>query len=1370
MSTVVANGDAGDISPSPSRRLFPKTLRSSKVPPSAKSSSSRAPSVNEDASSGSPSVFRSSTDSVAGKPTSRSTENIPSNPPSESKGLKSLLAKAKVKRRKKQAGPDEDDEPATDEVPRGRSVGDRAGPNQGAKTTSRSLSRGSRGTRKSEASRITYGSSEDSLVSAPPMISHPSHAGYLTHSSPLIQKASSQNPSSADVPVEGPGRTNSLPTQELAAASAENIPTPAQRNKHAATLQTPPSTVRLDSTASAPTLTPSSSDRKPSVAVPSAASLKGLFGKKADDASSGGKGETLRTRRTSKVSDSGSPSPQPKPIQTNVTVRPTTPSNGPTTPLTTVTPPTPTGHAPTSGLPAADGSTVSNPNIVVSASGQMISHRRARSNSSGNAPSKLSTAISAPLTPTIEEVKSAGTTPGSSDRPVSQSGFFSTVFSAAQSAATTLGNTITNNPLATSARDRNSTSSNEKDPADHEVAETVTSAFGAADLAHAPPVVAEAKEAQRPLAIDTLGSGELNFGHLGISTEASPLGPSPTMATPPAAPPSTSVESFPTSSNRTDVERSNMMSQKDNGSIHTVGSGGYPADETTKVTTPSGRPVPMANPSIRASSSTVSKSLAEEPISAISSRATYEPSINGDRTPPTTRDWDRESGFRRSGSVRSRTDLSMRRQRGGSGATGTTIAAAIGSSHAALAAPAAAPANGSVPRLTGFAVASKKRNRDFHHTFRSVPEDDYLIEDYSAALQKDILLHGRFYVSEGHLCFNSNIFGYVTTLIISFDEVVSIEKKNTAMFIPNGLIIQTLHAKNVFASFTSRDSTYDLLIGIWKISHPNLRSSLNGVELDEAGGGDKTVKQDGADSEEESEEEYGEDEEVYDEDEEEEGGFGSFTEAGEGSVAGSEMAESAVKPVPRKASSGPNGPNGTTAATAGAGEAKGTATDAGSGALGQDFPGPATHGPTECGDQDSHYDKIIKDEVVAAPLGKVYSLIFGPGSGAFMSRWLSEDQKVTELQFEDDKRGISDEKKSRSYSYIKPLSGSIGPKQTKCMITESIDAFDLDRAVSVTVTTLTPDVPSGNAFSTKTKYCLMWAEGNATRLLMNCTIEWTAKSWLKGPIEKGANDGQEKYANDIMAAIRATISSKARGVATSAPGKGGKMRRRKKSSSEATAESTGRARGGENVKGPISISKKEGWGLFEPIRGPVEPIVDILKPMITSNVVIGFLVLLLLTNYLRSSPAPPSALPHASSPHSSGLRTPERLAAYEEIWRHEESELWEWLDERIAMAGAESSAPATAHSVLDKLKLSRLTGRGKAEPRGKKLDMKDYADKLGIESKMSKRQIDEAIRVTQERLDALREVVEKGKVKAGAGAGAGAGAEAEAEAKGKGSA
>ena len=115
-----------------------------------------------------------------------------------------------------------------------------------------------------------------------------------------------------------------------------------------------------------------------------------------------------------------------------------------------------------------------------------------------------------------------------------------------------------------------------------------------------------------------------------------------------------------------------------------------------------------------------------------------------------------------------------------------------------------------------------------------------------------------------------------------------------------------------------------------------------------------------------------------------------------------------------------------------------------------------------------------------------------------MAKWLLDEIKVTDLTMEDDKKGLSEETRTRNYSYIKPLNSSIGPKSTKCVVTETLDSFDLEKAVSVTQSTQTPDVPSGNLFATKTHFCLMWAPGNATRLVINFTIEWTGKSWLKG--------------------------------------------------------------------------------------------------------------------------------------------------------------------------------------------------------------------------------------------------------------------------------
>jgi len=543
---------------------------------------------------------------------------------------------------------------------------------------------------------------------------------------------------------------------------------------------------------------------------------------------------------------------------------------------------------------------------------------------------------------------------------------------------------------------------------------------------------------EKELAVKTLGMGDLSLSHLGISENSSGT-------------------NTPTATKFNEDSRGRSETTNDTSAMRAS----TPANGT--------KPESMQTPE------------AEDVRSVARPQSFYEPSM-GEQTPPNGSLFEGKagSGIHRSGSIRSA--MGSRRKRGSSAATGmsngTTIGAMISAAHSSVAHPSAG-----TPKITGFAVASKKRNRDYHQLFRSVPDDDYLIEDYSCALQKEILAHGRLYVSEGHLCFSSNIFGWVTTLVMSFDEIVSIEKRSTALLFKNGLEISTLHSKNIFASFTSRDSTYDLIVGIWRIGHPNLTTSLNGVRIDDAGAGDKTEKDDGnvaAHSESESESES-DDGDIYDED-----GDDAMSYEQPGSIAGSEIAE---KVVSRKPS--------TAVVTNGAGVEKKEVTPS---VPGGDFPGPTTHGPTECLDGSTHYAKVIADDVIQAPLGKVFSLMFGPASTVWMTNWLTVEQKCLELTMldENSKKPLGLDNKVRTYSYIKPLNGAIGPKQTKCLCTETLDSLDLEKAVSVSISTQTPDVPSGNVFSTKTKYCLTWAEGNATRIQMNCAVEWTGKSWLKG--------------------------------------------------------------------------------------------------------------------------------------------------------------------------------------------------------------------------------------------------------------------------------
>ncbi|RKF83946.1 putative gram domain-containing protein [Golovinomyces cichoracearum] len=603
------------------------------------------------------------------------------------------------------------------------------------------------------------------------------------------------------------------------------------------------------------------------------------------------------------------------------------------------------------------------------------------------------------------------------------------------------------------------------------------------------------------------------------------------------------------------------------------------------------------------------------------------------------------------------------------------------------------------PKITGFAVASKKRNKDFHQLFRSVPEDDYLIEDYSCALQREILAHGRLYVSEGHLCFSSNIFGWVTTLVMSFDEIVSVEKRSTALVFKNGLMITTLHAKNVFASFTSRDSTYDLIVGIWKLGHPYLRNSLNGVHINHTGC-EKIEKDDGYNnqsSQSDSDPDLDEEEEndLYEDDDEDEYEKSSnnigFTNAEE-CFTGSEFSQK----IPSK-----RGSNAIALNSASLEKCK--EDDGSSIPAAPDFPGPLLHPPTESSDPDSHYSKIIIDELIPAPLGKVWSLIFGAGSQSWLYNFLTVDQKCFDYSLEESaKKPLGLDNKVRNYTYIKPLNGPIGPKQTKCICIETLEFLDFEKYIVVSVSTQTPDVPSGNVFCIKTRYCLSWGPNNGTRLQMSYVIEWTGRSWLKGPIEKGAADGQIQYARDIVGALKSSLSVN-RG-STSTPIKGKKGRRKDKE-----GKSFGRTANGA-LK---SKSNFNDWGILKSSFSFLEPLIDILRPLFSGNILYGILVGFLIASCFRFGLIGNRGSQSDLSCH----RSPETIAAYEEIWRKEESELWKWLEDRVGMEA--------------------LRDMGSMPLEGKEIDRR-----LKDETYMQEFEIENAIKVTEKKLEALKKSVE----------------------------
>ncbi|XP_052804173.1 protein Aster-B-like isoform X2 [Mya arenaria] len=122
----------------------------------------------------------------------------------------------------------------------------------------------------------------------------------------------------------------------------------------------------------------------------------------------------------------------------------------------------------------------------------------------------------------------------------------------------------------------------------------------------------------------------------------------------------------------------------------------------------------------------------------------------------------------------------------------------------------------STPWYSMLSPTYKSRSEDFKRQFKEIPPDERLICDYSCALQKEILVHGRMFVTQNWICFYANIFRWETIVTIPIKDVSALTKEKTARVIPNALQVTTDREKYFFTSFTARDKTFLMLFRLWQ--------------------------------------------------------------------------------------------------------------------------------------------------------------------------------------------------------------------------------------------------------------------------------------------------------------------------------------------------------------------------------------------------------------------------------------------------------------------------------------------------------------------------------------------------------------------------
>nr|XP_061809923.1 protein Aster-C-like [Nerophis lumbriciformis] len=109
----------------------------------------------------------------------------------------------------------------------------------------------------------------------------------------------------------------------------------------------------------------------------------------------------------------------------------------------------------------------------------------------------------------------------------------------------------------------------------------------------------------------------------------------------------------------------------------------------------------------------------------------------------------------------------------------------------------------------------KQRCEEFRRLFKDLASSDRLLLDYPCALQRDILLQGRLYLTHNCLCFYSNVFRG-TKISLALKDISHMTREKTARLIPNAIQFCTNKEKLFFTSFSAREKSYNGVFRLWQ--------------------------------------------------------------------------------------------------------------------------------------------------------------------------------------------------------------------------------------------------------------------------------------------------------------------------------------------------------------------------------------------------------------------------------------------------------------------------------------------------------------------------------------------------------------------------
>jgi len=110
---------------------------------------------------------------------------------------------------------------------------------------------------------------------------------------------------------------------------------------------------------------------------------------------------------------------------------------------------------------------------------------------------------------------------------------------------------------------------------------------------------------------------------------------------------------------------------------------------------------------------------------------------------------------------------------------------------------------------------------------------EHILDYYSCALQRGILLQGWMYITYSSMCFYANIMGAITKEAFSFSDVTNITKVTQALVNPGIQFTLRDSSEVEIFSFIDRDIAFELCVHVWDFKRMNMLSPtevLNGQQ------------------------------------------------------------------------------------------------------------------------------------------------------------------------------------------------------------------------------------------------------------------------------------------------------------------------------------------------------------------------------------------------------------------------------------------------------------------------------------------------------------------------------------------------------------